>query len=192
MHRHLIPAFATGLLVLSAACATPKGATAPDRRSYVLDMRDDTLAELYSRRPGSQAVVESATGYAVFSNVGINLIFAAVGQGYGVLEEQSGRRTYMRMGELGLGIGLGVKDFRAVFVFRNASVMRRFRDSGWEFSADADAAAKVEDRGGAVSGSANTDSITDDILIYQFTKHGIALQATVSGTKYWKDADLNR
>lgn len=28
--------------------------------------------------------------------------------------------------------------------------------------------------------------------IYQFTESGISLQATVSGTKYWKDKDLNR
>jgi len=27
--------------------------------------------------------------------------------------------------------------------------------------------------------------------IYQFTKSGIALQATVAGTKYWKDKKLN-
>ena len=27
--------------------------------------------------------------------------------------------------------------------------------------------------------------------IYQFTESGLALQATVSGTKYWKDSKLN-
>jgi hypothetical protein len=27
--------------------------------------------------------------------------------------------------------------------------------------------------------------------IYTFTESGIALQATVAGTKYWKDDDLN-
>ncbi len=30
------------------------------------------------------------------------------------------------------------------------------------------------------------------IEIYQFTESGISLQATVSGTKYWKDAELNK
>jgi hypothetical protein len=27
--------------------------------------------------------------------------------------------------------------------------------------------------------------------IYQFTENGVALQATIQGTKYWKDKDLN-
>ena len=28
--------------------------------------------------------------------------------------------------------------------------------------------------------------------IYQMTDTGVALQATVAGTKYWKDKDLNK
>ena len=28
--------------------------------------------------------------------------------------------------------------------------------------------------------------------VYQFTESGIALQATASGTKYWKDSRLNQ
>jgi hypothetical protein len=30
-----------------------------------------------------------------------------------------------------------------------------------------------------------------DVEVYQITKNGIALQATLQGTKYWQDADLN-
>jgi hypothetical protein len=29
------------------------------------------------------------------------------------------------------------------------------------------------------------------VEIYQITKNGLALQATLQGTKYWKDRDLN-
>ena len=28
--------------------------------------------------------------------------------------------------------------------------------------------------------------------IYQFTESGVSLQATVQGTKYWKDSNLNQ
>ncbi|MBI4830092.1 MAG: hypothetical protein HY801_00750 [Candidatus Lindowbacteria bacterium] len=34
-------------------------------------------------------------------------------------------------------------------------------------------------------------ALFNDITIYQLTKSGLALQATVKGTKYWKDDDLN-
>ena len=49
--------------------------------------------------------------------------------------------------------------------------------------------AKSGEKGGAVGGAGEVKSDTE---IYQFTKHGIALQATVTGAKYWKDKDLNQ
>jgi hypothetical protein len=33
--------------------------------------------------------------------------------------------------------------------------------------------------------------VIGDITIYQMTESGLALQATVNGTKYWKDDELN-
>ncbi len=51
----------------------------------------------------------------------------------------------------------------------------------------ADAAAKAGDLGAAVGGEA----IVDNITVYQLTQSGLALQATVKGTRYWQDADLN-
>jgi lipid-binding SYLF domain-containing protein len=93
----------------------------------------------------------------------------------------------MKMGEAGIGFGLGVKDFRAVFVFRDRTTMDRFISSGWEFGGHADAAAKAGDKGGAVGG----ELLLDGITVYQLTQNGLALQATVKGTKYWKDDELN-
>jgi len=34
-----------------------------------------------------------------------------------VKNNKTGKYTYMKMGELGIGLGLGVKDFRAIFIF---------------------------------------------------------------------------
>ena len=33
--------------------------------------------------------------------------------------------------------------------------------------------------------------VVDGITIYQLTETGVALQATIKGTKYWKDDELN-
>ena len=91
------------------------------------------------------------------------------------------------MGEVGVGVGLGAKDFRLVFIFHTNDSMDRFVESGWAFGAQADAAAKAEDKGAAVGGEITIDNMT----IYQLTETGLALQATVKGTKYWKDDELN-
>lgn len=175
------------LAVILSGCATTSKSPG-DRRDEVGKMRQDVLTELYRVNPPAKAQIQAAPGYAVFSNANVNLILASFGGGFGVVHDASTKRdTYMKMGEVGIGLGIGVKDFRVIFVFHNAETMKRFIESGWEFGANADAAAKVKDKGGAVGG----ELALGDITVYQLTESGVALQATLKGTKYWKDDDLN-
>ncbi|MBL4582477.1 MAG: hypothetical protein JKY29_11710 [Gammaproteobacteria bacterium] len=180
---------ASALLLLLLASCTATGmtrGTPSERRQAIQEMRQEVLTELYSIKPDTRAQIESASGYAVFSNANINLIFASFGGGIGVVRS-NGSDTYMRMGEVGIGIGAGVKDFRAVFVFHNNDALERFMDVGISVGGQADAAAKAGDLGGSVSGEA----ILDNVTVYQMTQSGLALQATIKGTRYWQDADLN-
>lgn len=173
--------------LLLSACATTR-ASDTERRAAVQQMRSDTLAELYRRNPAARAQINAAPGYAVFSNANVNLILASFGGGYGVVRDNaSGRDTYMRMGEVGLGLGAGVKDFRAVFVFNDRDSLRRFVESGWTFGGQADAAAKAGDMGAAVA----AEAVIDNITVYQMTESGLALQATLKGTRFWRDPRLN-
>ena len=158
------------------------------RRQAVQDMRDQVLSELYRQKPDVRAQIQSAPGYAVFSNANVNLLFASFGGGYGIMHDRgTGRDTYLKMGELGVGFGLGVKDFRAVLVFHTNDAVKRFQDYGVSLGAGADAAAVASDQGGAVGGELNFDNIT----VYQMTESGLALQATLKGTRYWPDPALN-
>ena len=176
------------LVVLVTACSAP-GKTRQEQRAHIATMKLEVLDELYKLKPDTRAEIRKAPGYAVFSNLNFNIVFASVGNGFGiVVDNASNTNTYMKMGEVGVGLGLGAKDFRAVFVFDNREVMTRFVDSGWAFGGQADAAAKANDKGAAVA----AEVILDGIKIYQLTGTGLALQATVKGTKFWKDADLNQ
>jgi lipid-binding SYLF domain-containing protein len=94
----------------------------------------------------------------------------------------------MKMASAGIGLGLGVKDFRGVFVFTTRGAMESFIESGWDASAQADAAAKAADKGDAWAGAVD---VAPGIKLYQITESGLALQATIQGTKYWKDDELN-
>ena len=152
-------------------------------------MRKDTLAQLYKVHPAARASVQKAAGYAVFSNIGINLIFFSAAGGSGVAHDnRSGKDIYMKMLSGGIGLGLGVKDFRGVFVFSNSDVFNQFVNSGWEANVQADAAAKSGEKGGAATGAI---TVAPGINLYQLTENGLALQATIQGTKYYKDDDLN-
>ena len=177
------------LLLLFLASCTATGmtrGTPGERRQAIQDMRQEVLTELYSRKPDTRAQIASASGYAVFSNANINLLLASFGGGIGVVRS-NGSDTYMRMGEVGIGIGAGVKDFRAIFVFHNNDALERFMGVGISVGGQADAAAKAGDLGGSVSGEA----ILDNVTVYQLTQSGLALQATIKGTRYWQDTDLN-
>ena len=176
---------------LFAGCTATglSGGSPQERRQAIQEMRGEVLNELYGIRPDTRVQIGSAAGYAVFTNANINVIFASFGAGAGVVHDnESGQDTYMRMGELGIGLGAGVKDFRAVFVFHSDDALQRFLDVGISVGGQADAAAKAGDLGAAVSGEALADNIT----VYQLTQSGLALQATVKGTRYWKDGELNQ
>jgi lipid-binding SYLF domain-containing protein len=170
-------------------CVSPKGNTVQDKRTYVLSMKSETLAELYSKRPEAKSKIKRAAGYAVFTNISTNLFLFSSGSGYGVaINNTNGKKTYMKMNFAGLGPGLGVKDFKAVLIFKNKRTFSEFIDGDWEFGGHADATAKSDDKGAAAGGEMY---IKDDVEIYQLTEAGIALQATVAGTYFREYAELN-
>ena len=181
--------FALLALAILSGCATTGPSSPAEKRAVVNEMRQDVLSEIYKLRPDVRNQVSSAPGYGVFSNVNINLLIASFGGGQGVVRnQQTGRDTYMNMGEVGIGLGAGVKDFRALMVFHSADALNFFIEKGWAFGAQADAAAKASDKGGAVGGEASINNVT----IYQLTKSGLALQATIKGTKFWKNRELTQ
>jgi lipid-binding SYLF domain-containing protein len=154
-------------------------------------------------------------------NVNLLLLSTANGYGV-VVDNKARKETFMRMASLGGGIGAGVKDVRLIFVFHDPRVMKQFVEEGWQFGGQADAAAKYKDSGasaeqnvkgnvsfrdGTVTAGSSSDAragteksdatkaglaTRGGMEIYQFTESGISLQATVAGTKYWRDAELNK
>ncbi|GJQ57382.1 MAG: hypothetical protein D8M57_18735 [Candidatus Scalindua sp. AMX11] len=180
---------ALSLIVLLAGCATIKGSNFAEQREYVLDVKTDTLTSLYNEYPIAREQIQNSAGYGVFSNINTHLFFISGGSGYGVVTDNRDRNpVYMKMRSLGGGIGLGLKDFRAIIIFRNQEDLDKFVEKGWEFSGQADAAFKSDDKGAAYSAAQASDL---DVITYQLTEAGAALQATLQGTKYWKHKDLN-
>ncbi|MBT0585732.1 lipid-binding SYLF domain-containing protein [Alteromonas oceanisediminis] len=187
MPRLLWVTSAVVMLVLSGCASMGDGSNA-EKRNAIFEMRADTLEMLYAEKPDTEAQISSAEGYAVFSNANVNVFFVAAGTGYGVVKNNAtGKTTFMNMAEGGIGLGLGVKDYRLVMVFHTQDSLNQFIESGWTFGGNADAAAKA----GAKGGSAQAEAYYGDVSVYTLTQSGLALQATVKGTKFWKDKQLN-
>jgi len=211
-------------LTLHGGVFGPKGENPQEQQATVRKDRDAVLADLYASKPELKDRIKKAAGYATFNQRDMNLFLLASGSGYGVLvDNKTGKETFMRVGSLGGGVGMGLKELRVCFIFNDAKVMQQFVDSGWQFGAKADASAKYKDTGASVDqtakanvdfkegtvtsgGSSDARSGTDKgssastatatpggpMEIYQFTESGVSLQATVAGTKYWKDSKLNQ
>jgi lipid-binding SYLF domain-containing protein len=178
------------VLVLLAASWASAGDSPDEKREKTRKMATQTLEDLYKLQPTAQGAVEKSAGYAVFNNMGANLLLLSTARGAGIaVNAKTKQQTFMKMISGGVGLGLGVKDYRVIFVFENNAALARFLDSGWSGSAQADAAAKAGEKGGAYSGAAE---VSPGVWVYQITKNGLALQVTLQGTKYYKDNDLNK
>jgi lipid-binding SYLF domain-containing protein len=185
--RILAPILVGTLLASSLSSAKDS----PDqKREKTRKMAAQTLQDLYKLQPSSQTAIETSAGYAVFNNMGTNLLLLSTARGAGIaVNSKTKQETFMKMISLGGGLGLGVKGYRVIFVFENDNALLHFLDSGWSGSAQADAAAKAGEKGGAYSGAME---VAPGVLVYQITKNGLAVQLTLQGTKYYKDDDLNK
>jgi hypothetical protein len=204
------------LTATASGCAVPMGSTVSDKQSYVRKMRDDTLTQLYSFNPALRGRVQQGAGFAIFSNLDIYLGLLSTTQGFGIaVDNRTGGETYMRMTRFGAGLGAGLKDFRTVFLFKDPTTFQTFLDKGWEFGSDGEAAliaggrtgvalgvqASAQPSGFGAGGQAQSGlgsfaggghvSRGSGVEIYQITKNGVVLQATLAGTKYSRDTELN-
>jgi len=177
-------------LVLLTGGLARAGDSPDEKRTKTRKMAAQTMQDLYKLEPTAEGAIQKAAGYAVFNNMGTNILLLSTARGSGIaVNSKTKQETFMKMISAGAGLGIGVKDYRVVFVFGTEKALNQFLDSGWSGSAQADAAAKAGKSGGAYSGATQVEP---GVWVYQITKNGLALQATLQGTKYYKDDDLNK
>ncbi|MFH1717318.1 MAG: hypothetical protein ABIF19_08215, partial [Planctomycetota bacterium] len=167
------------VIAVIGGCGPRGKLTVAEKRQAVMDMEKETLDRLYREAPETKEKIKNAAGYGTFSNANVNLILASAGGGYGVVvDNATGKRTYMKMALGGVGLGLGVKDYRVVMIYKDKATLDKFVESGWDVGAHADAAAKAGDSGGELSAEGD---IRSGIEVFSMTESGLALQATIAG-----------
>jgi len=184
----------TSILLLAFTLAfsaqTAHAATRDEQRSEIQKMQTHVLDRLYEAHPGAEKKIANAVGYAVFSSADVAIGFFSGTYGHGIAHDNTtGQETYMQMAAAGVGLGLGVKDFRVVFVFNDAEAFNDFLKTGLDLSGHADLAAKQGAKGKAVGGE---EDILPGVRVYQLTDTGLMAQAMLKGTKYWGDDELNQ
>jgi lipid-binding SYLF domain-containing protein len=159
-------------------------------RGALRKLRDETRDDFYATKPEVKDEVANAVGYAVFDASQVNLVLFVGGLGAGMLvENESGKETFMRMKRAGTGPGVGYKSFRQLMVFKDHSLFDNFRRLGADVGASADATMKIGEKGVTVDLNVSFNPL---LSVYQITDRGALLQANWGGVAYLPDADLNR
>ena len=192
--KWILAALACTLVLASSAQAFfgPEGESVEKKREVVPKDRNDIVAKVAATNPEVNAKIKKAPGYATFNNKNMYLFMLATGHGYGVVVNNTiGKETFMRMGSVGGGLGMGARDLRVQLIFHSQDAMKRFIEEGMQVGSEAGAAAKAGETGSAGQQTAGVDTGGSMVDTYQIVETGVAAQATVSGVKYWKDEELN-
>lgn len=182
-------AVALCLLAMAASIQAFKEKSPEEKRAEILAMRGETANLLFGMRPDARQLIKNSEGYAVFSTKGMKILIAGGTSGKGVLVDlKTNKMVFMKMAQVNVGLGYGLQDARIVFVFQDRKAMETFAAMGWDFSGKGDVEAASKGEG---VGAAGAVSFMPGVLVYQFTKNGLAASITLSGTKFWVDKDLN-
>jgi lipid-binding SYLF domain-containing protein len=178
------------MIVYVPALAVPAAENDKEKQqTEIRSMAEQTLQQLYKAEPKTRSVIKHAAGYAVFSNLGVKILLAGSGNGKGIaVNNKNKHETFMKMLQVQAGLGMGVKKFRVIFVFDNEKALNSFIDSGWQLGGQSTAAATTGNKGGSMAGAA---SVSEGVWMYQLTDKGLAAEISATGTKYYKDDDLN-
>lgn len=160
-------------------------------RKQFAQNRTDALNEMYKAYPGSKSEMAKSYGYAAFANTGVNLFVLASGNGGGKAKNlNTGEEVFVKMISMGAGVGIGFKKYYAVFLFADKAAYDYFLETGWSADGQADATADTgkEGEGGSAAVGMN---VSRGVTLYQIADKGLAVQATVQGTKYIVSDELN-
>ena len=179
----------TAVVLMLMVALNVHAASKEEQQQKIVAMAQQSLQQLYEKEPSAKAAIQNAAGYAVFSDMGVKILFAGSGNGQGVaVNNKTGQQTFMKMVALQAGLGFGIKKFRNIFVFQTQKAMDSFVNSGWQFGGQSTAAAKTASGGGAMAGAAQVD---DGVWLYQITDKGLEASVTATGAKYYKNDSLN-
>ncbi len=155
------------------------------KRQKIDETADQALKDVLASSPKARDLFKDAYGWAAFDNLKIALGFSGGGGNGVAVNKATGGRTYMKMGTVGVGLGLGAKSYQVVFLFQDKRTFDSFVNQGWQADASASAVAGTQ-------GAAAQTGFVNGLAVYQLSQKGLMARADIAGTKYWKNKKLNR
>ena len=188
MYRFCLQVFALAVLLCGSGCMAPRGSTVAMKRQDVEYIRSRTVREVTTAKPELKRELESAAGYAVFRNRALKVFPFGTRKGYGVIyDNATGKKVYRRTFGLDLGMGLGIKNYRTLRIYRTPAELQSAIAAGGGGGASAGAALRLGNAGPAVTVVAPFDSSG---RVRTVSDNGISIDASVGGVLMWRDRKL--
>jgi lipid-binding SYLF domain-containing protein len=161
-------------------------ATPEATRAKLDAMAESTLKRLFAEEPGSRALFDRSTGYAVFDKREVSF-YVVAGYGRGVaVDAETGSRIYMKMATTGAGLSFGIGGFASqlVILFEDKAEFQTFIAKGLDATAEVGTMAGEEKEQLALR-------FDEGKAVFVLTGKGWKIAAKLTGSRYWPDDELN-
>ncbi|MFV5700718.1 YSC84-related protein [Flavobacterium sp. XS2P12] len=166
--------------VIVMACVlniTPILGQSTAKKNKIIADSKTAKAEFIKSDPLMKGLFEKASGYVIFPNVGKAGLGIGGAAGNGVVYEHSKMVGMAKLSQLSIGFQAGGQAYREVIFFETKNELERFKQSRFEFSAQASAVAVTE------GASANV-KYTEGVMVFTMQKGGLMYEASIGGQKF--------
>jgi lipid-binding SYLF domain-containing protein len=165
------------LLVACVINIAPIFGQSDSKKDKIIADSNTAKAEFIKTDPLMKALFDSAYGYVVFPNVGKGGIGVGGAAGNGAVYEKNKVIGMAKLSQLSIGLQAGGQAYREVIFFESKEGMDRFKESKFEFSAQASAVA-------VTSGASGNAKYTNGVMVFTMQKGGLMYEASVGGQKF--------
>ena len=165
------------LAIAFAINVTPTFGQSTARKNKVIADSHTAKAEFIKSDPLMKGLFEKAAGYVIFPNVGKAGFGIGGAAGNGVVYEHNTMIGMAKLSQLSIGFQAGGQAYREVIFFESKKELERFKESRFEFSAQASAVAVTE------GASANV-KYTNGVMVFTMQKGGLMYEASIGGQKF--------
>jgi lipid-binding SYLF domain-containing protein len=166
--------------VIVMACVlniTPILGQSKAKKNKIIADSHTAKAEFIKSDALMKGLFDKASSYVIFPNVGKGGIGIGGAAGNGVVYEHNKMVGMAKLTQLSIGFQAGGQAYREVIFFESKEELERFKDSRFEFSAQASAVA-------VTAGASANVKYTDGVMVFTMQKGGLMYEASIGGQKF--------
>lgn len=168
------------ILVMVMACVinmTPVFGQSKAKKNKIIADSHMAKEEFIKSDPLMKVLFDKSSGYVIFPNVGKGGLGIGGAAGNGVVYEHNKIVGMAKLSQLSIGFQAGGQAYREVIFFESKKELERFKDSRFEFSAQASAVA-------VTAGASANVKYTNGVMVFTMQKGGLMYEASIGGQKF--------